>query len=82
MSGRTCSVERMMAYTTEYEAERPAVVLGKRPPKDWPAEGQITLDNLVIKYRPDLPPVLKGLCLNVKKREKVHLISFAVALGL
>ena len=67
----TCSVERILAYTTEYEAERPAVVAGKRPPQGWPSRGQITLDSLVVRYRPDLPPVLKGLSLKIQGGEKV-----------
>ena len=68
-----CSVERILAYTTAYEAEKPAIIPHKRPPADWPSQGQITLDNLVVKYRPDLPPVLKGLSLSIKAGEKVRL---------
>ena len=68
-----CSVERILAYTTAYEAEKPAIIPHKRPPSDWPTRGQITLDNLVVKYRPDLAPVLKGLSLSIKAGEKVRL---------
>ena len=68
-----CSVERILAYTNEYEAEKPAIVGHKRPPKEWPSKGQITLDNLMVKYRPDLPPVLKGLTLQIRGGEKVGL---------
>ena len=67
-----CSVERIKAYTDEYEAEKPAIIPHKRPPQEWPSKGQITLDNLVVKYRPDLPPVLKGLSLQIKGGEKVN----------
>ena len=67
-----CSVERILAYTTAYEAEKPAIIPHKRPPADWPSRGQITLDSLVVRYRPDLAPVLKGLSLNIKAGEKVR----------
>jgi len=71
---KSCSVERILAFTNEYEAEKPAVISHKRPPQDWPRRGEIQLDNLVIKYRPDLPPVLKGISLTIKGGEKVSLI--------
>lgn len=31
------------------------------PPADWPQHGAISLENIVMSYRPGLPPVLKGL---------------------
>lgn len=67
----TRSVERILAYTNEYEAEKPAIVSHKRPPQDWPSKGQILFDNLVVKYRPELPPVLKGLSLKIEGGHKV-----------
>lgn len=74
-----CSVERILAYTNEYEAEKPAIIPHKRPPQEWPSKGQITLDNLVVTYRPDLPPVLKGLSLKIKGGEKVaFMIAYVV----
>lgn len=68
----SCSVERILAYTTEYPAEKAAIILGARPPQNWPSQGKITLNKLVVRYRPDLPPVLKGLSLSIQAREKVR----------
>ena len=73
-----CSVERILAYTNEYVAEKPAIVPRKRPPQSWPSKGQITLDNLVVKYRPELPPVLKGLTLKIQGGQKVQLPFFPI----
>ena len=66
-----CSVERMVDYVKENEAEAPAVVPTCRPPADWPFEGDITVHKLVVKYRPDLPDVLKGLTFHIHARHKV-----------
>eukprot|EP00743_Colponemidia_sp_Colp-15_P007019 GILK01007575.1.p1 GENE.GILK01007575.1~~GILK01007575.1.p1 ORF type:complete len:1529 (-),score=302.56 GILK01007575.1:186-4727(-) len=63
------SVERNLQYaTTEPEA---AYELGLKPPSGWPAEGRISLKNVVMRYRPGLPPVLNGLSVDIKAREKI-----------
>lgn len=69
-----CSVERILAYTNEYEAEKPAIIPHNRPPQQWPSQGAIKLDNLVVKYRLDLPPVLKGLTLEIQGGQKVNVV--------
>ena len=69
-----CSVERIMAYTNQYDAEAPAKIPGKEPPKQWPQRGVIKVEGLVLKYRPELDPVLKGLTFTVNAREKVRLL--------
>ena len=60
-----------MAYTNQYDAEAPARIPGKEPPKQWPQRGVIKVEGLVLKYRPELDPVLKGLTFTVNAREKV-----------
>lgn len=56
--------------------EPPMVVEGKRPPAFWPSsEGGISVEDLVITYAPSLPPVIKGVSFNIKKREKVGLVG-------
>jgi ATP-binding cassette, subfamily C (CFTR/MRP), member 1 len=63
-------VERMRAYLG-ISTEAPAVVPGSRPPKAWPSAGEISVESLVVRYRPDLPPVLQGLSFSVEAGEKV-----------
>lgn len=41
------------------------------PPTAWPTEGAIQVRSLVVRYRPELDPVLKGLSFDVHGREKV-----------
>lgn len=42
-----------------------------RPPAEWPTEGAIEARSLVVRYRPELDPVLKGLSFDIHGREKV-----------
>lgn len=64
------AVERMVEYK-KYEEEAPPVVPGHRPPRDWPSQGSILVEQLVVKYRPELDPVLKGLSFKVEGCEKI-----------
>ncbi|KAG2450119.1 hypothetical protein HYH02_000222 [Chlamydomonas schloesseri] len=64
------SVERMIEYH-RYEEEAPAVVEGHRAPRGWPKEGAISIKDLVVRYRPELDPVLRGLSFEVAGRDKV-----------
>ena len=66
------SVERMVEYAS-FKPEAPAVIEGHRPPKGWPAQGAITVKDLVVRYAQNLDPVLKGLTFAVKPGEKVCL---------
>ena len=42
-----------------------------RPSLAWPTSGAIHVTDLVVRYRPDLPPVLKGISFKIGAREKV-----------
>ena len=61
----------MVGYIKAYEPEAPAVLETSRPDKDWPAEGDIRVQKLVVRYRRDLPDVLKALTFHVHARHKV-----------
>jgi hypothetical protein len=45
------------------------------PPVGWPLLGNITFDDVALKYRPELPPVLKGLSFAVRAGEKVSILN-------
>lgn len=55
------SVERILAYA-KLKPEAPHHILGKQTPPDWPQAGVISYKNVVMKYRPELEPVLKVSC--------------------
>ena len=69
------SVERIVHYTTKIEQEAAHEILGHRPPVSWPAQREIVLKDVVLKYRPELPSVLKGLSMDVKAGEKVGIVG-------
>jgi ATP-binding cassette subfamily C (CFTR/MRP) protein 1 len=45
---------------------------------DWPARGAIDFDRVVLRYRDDLPPVLKGMSFSVGAGEKVGIVGRCV----
>jgi ABC-type multidrug transport system fused ATPase/permease subunit len=69
------SVERLVYYTTEIEQEALHEIPEQKPPVTWPAHGQIVLKDVILKYRPELPSVLKGLSMDVKAGEKVGIVG-------
>ncbi|KAH6634154.1 P-loop containing nucleoside triphosphate hydrolase protein [Chaetomium sp. MPI-SDFR-AT-0129] len=65
------SAERIVEYT-ELQTES---LGGVSPPAAWPTEGRIEVDDLVVGYASDLPPVLKGLTFNVNRNERIGVIG-------
>ena len=69
------SVERIVEYL-EVPQEAPAVIEEKRPPAAWPtSNGELVVENLVVKYAPHLPAVLKSISFYVKPTEKIGVVS-------
>lgn len=48
---------------------------GADPPAAWPSEGRLEVDDLVVSYAPDLPPVLKGLTFSIDRNERVGVVG-------
>jgi ABC-type multidrug transport system fused ATPase/permease subunit len=48
---------------------------GASPPAAWPSEGRLEVNNLVVGYAPDLPPVLKGLTFSVSRNERIGVVG-------
>ncbi|KAG7393081.1 hypothetical protein PHYPSEUDO_012416 [Phytophthora pseudosyringae] len=64
------SVERLLHFRTiPVEEDSPECL----PINDaaWPTQGAIKLDNLCLKYRPELPLVLRGVSLDIAAGEKI-----------
>eukprot|EP00897_Mesotaenium_endlicherianum_P010190 jgi/Mesen1/919/ME000117S00078 len=68
------AVERMLQFA-DCPREPPALIEGNRPPPNWPKEGAIVFDKCVMRYKPDLPPALKGLTVDVGGGQKVGVVG-------
>lgn len=69
------SVERLIAYW-ELPQEAPAQSdPNNQPPDDWPTEGMIEYNDVCMRYRPELDPVLKGVSFVVEPGDKVGIVG-------
>ncbi|KAK0184808.1 hypothetical protein F5146DRAFT_1073739 [Armillaria mellea] len=72
------SVERVVEYL-ELPQEPPAVIESHRPPAYWPSSSEnnslIAVENLVVKYSPELPAVLQDISFTLKAGERIGLLG-------
>ena len=68
------AVERIIHYASEIEQEAPHKVKDPAPPS-WPFEGRIVMKDVVMKYRSELPPVLKGLSVVIAPGETIGIVG-------
>ena len=68
------AVERVIEYT-KLTPEKPPVVAAHRPPQGWPSQGVIQAEDLVVRYREDLDPVLKHISFQTRPHEKIGVVG-------
>merc|ERR1719440_320932 len=67
------AVERVQEYTTDVPHE---VTTGAEAPEGvWPRAGKIVMHNLQLRYRPELPLVLKGVSCTIEPTSKVGIVG-------
>jgi len=65
------SIERVVEYAeTPTEDEG-----GVDAPAAWPTEGRLEVNDLVVGYANDLPPVLRGLTFRVERNERIGVVG-------
>ncbi|PFH53092.1 hypothetical protein AMATHDRAFT_73621 [Amanita thiersii Skay4041] len=69
------SVERIHYYASEIEQEAPHEIPSTKPSSPWPSKGRVELQDIVLAYRPGLPPVLKGISMTIKAGEKIGIVG-------
>ncbi|KAF7976598.1 hypothetical protein HWV62_6090 [Athelia sp. TMB] len=69
------SVERVVHYATAVEQEAAHNLPADADLAAWPTEGQMEFNNVVFKYRPELPPVLKGVTMSIAAGEKIGIVG-------
>lgn len=68
------AVERVKEYS-ETQTEAPWEIEDKKPPPDWPTEGNVEFKDYSVRYREGLDLVLKNLSLSVKGGEKIGIVG-------
>lgn len=68
------SVERLTNYWNLAQ-EKPAEIEDKKPDEDWPSHGEIEYEDVWMRYRPELDPVLKGISFVVHAGDKVGIVG-------
>ncbi|CAH2036088.1 unnamed protein product [Thlaspi arvense] len=74
VENKMVSVERIKQFTdipseAEWESKE------NLPPSNWPFHGDVHLEDLKVRYRPNTPLVLKGITLDIKGGEKVGVVG-------
>lgn len=70
------SVERLVQFSgDQVPQEKPHEIPENKPPKEWPSPGAIEFNDVQMRYRKEMPLVLKGLTLSVKGGEKIGIVG-------
>jgi ABC-type multidrug transport system fused ATPase/permease subunit len=67
------AVERLRYYGNELEEEAPLHTVDVR--ESWPEKGEIVFDNVEMRYRENLPLVLKGLSIHIRGGERIGIVG-------
>ncbi|KAG6581465.1 ABC transporter C family member 12, partial [Cucurbita argyrosperma subsp. sororia] len=68
------AVERVGIYI-DLPSEAPAIIEYNRPPSGWPSSGSIQFEDVALRYRPGLPPVLHGLSFSILPTDKLGIVG-------
>ncbi|KAK3724345.1 hypothetical protein QZH41_010856, partial [Actinostola sp. cb2023] len=68
------AVERVKEYS-ETPTEAEWIIDDNRPPDDWPGSGNIVIDSFDLKYRENLPLVLKNINCKIESGEKIGIVG-------
>lgn len=68
------AVERVIEYT-KLTPEKPPIIATHRPPQGWPSQGVVEAQDLVVRYREDLDPVLKHINFKTQPHEKIGVVG-------
>jgi ATP-binding cassette subfamily C (CFTR/MRP) protein 1 len=69
------SVERLEQYSSLRSEAPRETVLDEAIPKSWPEKGYIQFQGVKLRYRPELPLVLKGLDLSLPSHSKIGIVG-------
>jgi len=74
LEGEMVSVERIKQYCN-LTSEAPRALPADASLSDWPSNGEIAFSSVTLRYRPNLPLVLKGLNFKIPSMSKVGVVG-------
>lgn len=72
---KLASVKQLSYYGNSVQQESPSIIETNRPPKDWPKTGDITFDDIHLRYQEAGVDVLKGVSLKINAKEKIGIVG-------
>jgi ABC-type multidrug transport system fused ATPase/permease subunit len=69
------SAERLVHYVKNLKQERPVERPENKPPAEWPSQGAISFKNVSMRYRPELPCVLRDISFDIQAGHKVGVVG-------
>ncbi|GAA5990991.1 hypothetical protein JCM10908_006490 [Rhodotorula pacifica] len=69
------SIERFEFYAKKLPQEAALDIPSTAPPSDWPSQGSISMRNVELRYRPELPAVIRNFNLEVRAGEKIGVVG-------
>lgn len=74
LENKIISIERIHQYC-HIPSEAPPVIEDTRPPSSWPEEGTIEIMDLKVRYKENLPVVLRGVTCTFPGGKKVGIVG-------
>ncbi|KAL6549356.1 hypothetical protein OROHE_008473 [Orobanche hederae] len=71
---RRLEIERILQYSC-ITSEPPLVIEENRPGSSWPSHGEVNVQDLQIRYAPQLPLVLRGITCNFQGGKKTGIVG-------
>ncbi|KAL0399136.1 UNVERIFIED_CONTAM: ABC transporter C family member 3 [Sesamum radiatum] len=74
METKIISVERILQYSS-IPSEPPLAVESNRPQSHWPTHGEVSIQDLQVRYAPHMPLVLRGLTCTFFGEKKTGIVG-------
>lgn len=68
------AIERVSEYL-DIEEEAPVHIPATCPPPSWPETGSVKVEDLVMRYSPEMPAVLRKISFETRPREKIGIVG-------
>ena len=72
---KLASVKQLAYYGNSVQQESPSIIETNRPPKDWPKTGNISFNDVYLRYQEYGVDVLKGVSLKINAKEKIGIVG-------